>query len=117
MSQDDVMSSIQSLAHEERNLREREARGEISDEERERRRWIDLRLDQCWDFLRQRRARLSAALIPKKRAFARSTRSSAISSKHRVAGRAVRPTGFGRVAQMVCRPCPTHVPSTPCRER
>jgi hypothetical protein len=64
MSQNDVMSNIQALAHEEHELREREGRGELSDEDRERLRSIELRLDQCWDFLRQRRARLSAGLDP-----------------------------------------------------
>jgi Protein of unknown function (DUF2630) len=65
MGEDDVMSNIQSLAHEEHELRERESRGEISDDERERLRSIEFRLDQCWDLLRQRRARLSAGLDPR----------------------------------------------------
>jgi hypothetical protein len=64
MSQDDVITDIQTLAHEEHELREREGRGEISDEERERLRSIEIRLDQCWDFLRQRRARLRAGGDP-----------------------------------------------------
>lgn len=64
MSQSDVMGTIQALAHEEHELREREGRGEISDRERDRLRSIELRLDQCWDFLRQRRARQSAGLDP-----------------------------------------------------
>lgn len=61
---DRVMSSIQQLAHEEHELLEREGRGQISDEERERLRSIELELDQCWDFLRQRRARERAGLDP-----------------------------------------------------
>ena len=36
MSQDDVMGTIQALAHEEHELREREGRGEISNPERDR---------------------------------------------------------------------------------
>jgi hypothetical protein len=60
----DVMDSIEKLAHEEHELREREGRGEISNADRERLRTIELRLDQCWDFLRQRRARLAAGLDP-----------------------------------------------------
>ena len=42
MADADVMESIEKLAHEEHDLRER----------------------QCWDFLRQRRARLAAGLDP-----------------------------------------------------
>jgi hypothetical protein len=64
MADADVMESIEKLAHEEHELREREGRGEISNEDRERLRTIELRLDQCWDFLRQRRARLAAGLDP-----------------------------------------------------
>jgi hypothetical protein len=45
-------------------LREREGRGSVSEEERERLRTIELRLDQCWDLLRQRRARSAAGLDP-----------------------------------------------------
>jgi hypothetical protein len=58
------MASIQQLAHEEHELLEREGRGQISDEERERLRSIELELDQCWDFLRQRRARERVGLDP-----------------------------------------------------
>ena len=64
MADADVMESIEKLAHEEHELREREGREEISDEDRERLRTIEVRLDQCWDFLRQRRARLAAGLDP-----------------------------------------------------
>lgn len=64
MAEADVMSTIQQLAHEEHEIREREGRGAISDEEQDRLRSIELRLDQCWDFLRQRRARLRAGLDP-----------------------------------------------------
>ncbi|MGH2826746.1 MAG: DUF2630 family protein, partial [Actinomycetota bacterium] len=39
-------------------------RGELSQEARERLRWLEDRLDQCWDLLRQRRARVSAGLDP-----------------------------------------------------
>lgn len=64
MTTDDVLDNIQGLAHEEHELREREARESLSDQERERLRWLEERLDQCWDFLRQRRARVSAGLDP-----------------------------------------------------
>ena len=61
---EDVMGSIEQLAHEEHELREREGRGEATDEERERLRTIEVSLDQCWDLLRQRRARIAAGLDP-----------------------------------------------------
>ena len=64
MTTDDVLDNIQGLAHEEHELRVREARESLSDQERERLRWLEDRLDQCWDFLRQRRARVSAGLDP-----------------------------------------------------
>ncbi len=64
MASDDILLNIQELAHEEHELREREGRGELSQEDRERLRWLEDRLDQCWDLLRQRRARVSAGLDP-----------------------------------------------------
>jgi hypothetical protein len=64
MSDADVLGSIQQLAHEEHELREREGDGSLSDDERERLRTVELALDQCWDLLRQRRARAAAGLDP-----------------------------------------------------
>ncbi len=64
MADDDVLAGIQELAHEEHQLREREGHAQLSDEERARLGWIEERLDQCWDFLRQRRARATAGLDP-----------------------------------------------------
>ncbi len=62
---DSVMGAIQRLAHEEHQLRESEGRGQISEQERKRLQSIELELDQCWDFLRQRRAREHAGLDPR----------------------------------------------------
>ena len=64
MNDRDVFESIEELAHEEHELREREGRGELGDEERARLQSLETRLDQCWDLLRQRRARRSAGLDP-----------------------------------------------------
>jgi hypothetical protein len=61
---DDVLENIEALSHEEHELREREGREQLSDEERARLRWLEERLDQCWDLLRQRRARVHAGLDP-----------------------------------------------------
>ena len=64
MSTDDVLSSIQGLAHEEHRLREREGHETLTPEETDRLRWLEERLDQCWDLLRQRKARTRAGLDP-----------------------------------------------------
>jgi hypothetical protein len=63
-SNEDVLSNIQSLAHEEHELRERESHDSFSDKDRERLQWLEERLDQCWDLLRQRKARAGAGLDP-----------------------------------------------------
>lgn len=64
MEHEDVIGRINQLAHEEHELFEKEARGEMSDAERERLESIQVRLDQCWDLLRQRRALRRAGLDP-----------------------------------------------------
>jgi Protein of unknown function (DUF2630) len=61
---DQVLESIEQLAHEEHELREREGSGQFSDDDRARLRWVEEHLDQCWDLLRQRRARSRAGLDP-----------------------------------------------------
>lgn len=53
-----IRDQITSLVQEERDLRRRRAAGEVSrDEEHERLRDIEVRLDQYWDLLRQCDAR------------------------------------------------------------
>ncbi|MEA2506657.1 MAG: hypothetical protein QOH48_1275 [Actinomycetota bacterium] len=64
MAGDEVLASIEQLAHEEHELREREGSAQFSDEDRTRLRWVEEHLDQCWDLLRQRRARADAGLNP-----------------------------------------------------
>jgi hypothetical protein len=61
---EEVLANIEQLAHEEHELREREGREQLSDEDRARLRWVEEHLDQCWDLLRQRRARARAGLDP-----------------------------------------------------
>jgi Protein of unknown function (DUF2630) len=51
----DIVAEISTLAEEEKQLRLRG--GGLSDDERGRLRNLEERLDQCWDLLRQRRAR------------------------------------------------------------
>jgi hypothetical protein len=60
----DVIDRIEGLAHEEHTLFEKESRGEASTRERERLKEIQVQLDQCYDLLRQRRARRNAGLDP-----------------------------------------------------
>ena len=64
MADEDVHSSIDALASEEHQLREREARQVLNEDELKRLQWLEVKLDQCWDLLRQRRARRNAGLDP-----------------------------------------------------
>lgn len=58
MDDKDIMSRISELIETERELRGQLQRGELSSEqERERLRSTEEALDQCWDLLRQRRAK------------------------------------------------------------
>jgi hypothetical protein len=52
-----VTDRIDELARREHELFERESKGSATDAEREELRRIQVRLDQWWDLLRQRRAR------------------------------------------------------------
>ncbi|MFF3174022.1 DUF2630 family protein [Streptomyces sp. NPDC057900] len=53
----DIIGGIDGLVAEERSLRDRGARDPgLTAEEQRRLRTVEVRLDQCWDLLRQRRA-------------------------------------------------------------
>ncbi|MGY1740341.1 MULTISPECIES: DUF2630 family protein [unclassified Blastococcus] len=54
MDEKDLLHRIHSLVDEEHQLRDS---GEHTDEQRARMRDLEVQLDQCWDLLRQRRAR------------------------------------------------------------
>jgi hypothetical protein len=54
MDEKDLISRIHALVDEEHQLREN---GEHSDEQRARMGELETQLDQCWDLLRQRRAK------------------------------------------------------------
>lgn len=60
----DVIESINQIAHEEHQLWDKEGRGEITEPERERLHELNVKLDQCYDLLHQRRARRAAGLDP-----------------------------------------------------
>jgi Protein of unknown function (DUF2630) len=64
MNDAEVLGRINELAREEHELFERESHGKVTDADRERLRGLEITLDQCWDLLRQRRARRAAGLNP-----------------------------------------------------
>jgi hypothetical protein len=53
----DVFGTINQLAEREEELRATEAERRLTGEERAELSELEVRLDQCWDLLRQRRAR------------------------------------------------------------
>jgi hypothetical protein len=57
MDDKNVTDHIDKLAREEHELFDRESRGVATDADRDRLRRVQVTLDQCWDLLRQRRAR------------------------------------------------------------
>ena len=59
-----IHGEIDRLVDEEHQLWEREASGEASDSDRQRLEALRVSLDQCWDLLRQRRARRDAGQDP-----------------------------------------------------
>ncbi|MFV2175335.1 DUF2630 family protein [Actinomadura sp. LOL_016] len=65
MREEDILARIGEFVGEEQDLRDRLQRGDLSREEEHRRlRSIEVALDQCWDLLRRRRARLDAGEKP-----------------------------------------------------
>jgi hypothetical protein len=52
-----VTDKINELARQEHELFEREGKGVATDAEREQLKRLQVTLDQCWDLLRQRRAK------------------------------------------------------------
>lgn len=65
MREEDILARIGEFVGEEQGLRERLQRGELSRTEEQRRlRDLEVALDQCWDLLRRRRARIDAGENP-----------------------------------------------------
>ncbi|MGD0381434.1 MAG: DUF2630 family protein [Acidimicrobiales bacterium] len=64
MNDQEIAKEINRLAEEEHRLEEAHIGEELSTEDSERLRTIEVALDQCWDLLRQRRARRSAGQDP-----------------------------------------------------
>ena len=57
MTEEDLFGRIEQLVQREQELRRQSGSDGVSDEDREELRMVEQRLDQCWDLLRQRRAR------------------------------------------------------------
>lgn len=65
MTERDILDQIRTLVDKEHELRTRSTAGEIdSADEHAQLRSLEEALDQCWDLLRQRRARRSAGEDP-----------------------------------------------------
>ena len=60
----EILSRITALVDEEHRLEDSHLGEGLSDEERDRLGEVEVALDQCWDLLRQRRARRNAGLDP-----------------------------------------------------
>ena len=64
MDDRDVISRIGALVEEERRLREHSGPHGLDSEAQERLQSLEVALDQCWDLLRQRRAKEEAGENP-----------------------------------------------------
>lgn len=64
MDDRDVLARIAELVREEDELHARGAEHRLDEDERRRISELEVALDQCWDLLRQQRARQSAGLDP-----------------------------------------------------
>ena len=64
MNDSDILETVNRLVAEEHDLEAKAGRTTISERERARLHKIEDGLDQCWDLLRQRRARRAAGLSP-----------------------------------------------------
>lgn len=64
MNDQDILQRIQHLVTEEHELTQLREEGKLEGDQHERMRELEVNLDQCWDLLRQRRARRHAGLNP-----------------------------------------------------
>jgi hypothetical protein len=64
MDDQQLISRIHELVDEEHRLESAASGHGLSDDEAARLRELEVQLDQCWDLMRQRRARRSAGLDP-----------------------------------------------------
>lgn len=64
MDDAEIMRRVNELVDEEHRLEQGKAGVGLDEQESDRLKSIEVALDQCWDLLRQRRARRSAGLDP-----------------------------------------------------
>jgi Protein of unknown function (DUF2630) len=64
MEDRDVLPYIEKLVKQEQKLARLHEQGALTEEQHASMRQLELYLDQCWDLLRQRRARRKAGLDP-----------------------------------------------------
>lgn len=64
MNDAEIVEQIDQLVSQEHDLERKHADEGLSEADRERLQQIEVRLDQCWDLLRQRRARRDAGQDP-----------------------------------------------------
>lgn len=64
MNDTEVLQNIQKLVQEEHELMQHAEGVGLDDEQRARMHQLEVSLDQCWDLLRQRRARREMGLNP-----------------------------------------------------
>lgn len=64
MDDKEILQRIEELVNEEHELMQRAEQGGLDETEHARMRQLEVSLDQCWDLLRQRRARRHAGLNP-----------------------------------------------------
>jgi len=64
MNDREVFAHIDQLVKEEHELLQLAEQGGLNDEQRARMKDLEVHLDQCWDLLRQRRARRQAGQNP-----------------------------------------------------
>ena len=60
----EILKHIQSLVDEEHELMQLESKGKLQGDQHERMQSLEVNLDQCWDLLRQRRAKRHAGQNP-----------------------------------------------------
>jgi Protein of unknown function (DUF2630) len=64
MNDTEVLHRITELVNEEHSLQHKSEHSPLTEEEHSRMRALEVNLDQCWDLLRQRRARRHAGENP-----------------------------------------------------
>ena len=64
MNDSDILQRIEQLVKEEHELLQRAEQVDLDDADRARIKELEVSLDQCWDLLRQRRARRAVGLNP-----------------------------------------------------